>query len=222
MYANRYDDSWASRPVSAGAALLINGGLIAGLLFAGPEIVRGPDDDTLITRNIPNTPPPPPIDPEPPQARTIDKAPTTPPLSQPEPRVPTIPNDPGLNMTRDPVAPPLDPPMGPSGAGTGAIDPPALPVLVDASIDSRFAGNFQPDYPGSELRQEKEGLVKVRVLIGVDGRIKAVEQLASPTAGFFEATRRHALNKWRFKPATRDGIPVESWKVMTVRFRITT
>lgn len=222
MYANRYDRSAASRPISAGAALLINGGLIAGLMFAAPQIVREPDDDTLITRHIPDEPPPPPIDPEPPAARTVAKTPTTPPIHRPEPRVPTPPAGPTLGTTSDPVAPTFDPPTGLSGAGTIVIDPPPVPpVMVEASIDPRFVGSFQPDYPGAELRQEKEGLVKVRVLIGIDGRIKAVEQMASPTAGFFEATRRHALGKWRFKPATRDGIPVESWKVMTVRFRIT-
>ncbi len=220
MYANRYDRSRASRPVSAGAALLINGGLIAGLMFAAPEIIPAPDDGPLTTRNIPITPPPP--DPQPtPVERKVAKTPTTPPIHQPDPRVVTPPTGPTLGTTRDPVAPDNGPPVGPAGAGTIVIDPPPLPVLVEARVDARYAGSFQPDYPGPELRQEKEGLVRVRVLIGTDGRIKAVEQLASPTPGFFEATRRHALNRWRFRPATRDGVPVESWKVMTVRFQIT-
>jgi protein TonB len=219
MYANRYDHSRASRPVSAGAALLINGALIAGLMFAAPEIIPDDKPDIFTGTAVPIDPPP---DPEPqPEKKRIARTPTARPLHQPEPRVPTPPTGPVLGATRDPVPPNYDPPVGPSGAGAVVIDPPPLPVLVDATVDSRYAGSFQPDYPGPELRQEKEGLVKVRVLIGVDGRIKAVEQLASPTPGFFETTRRHALSKWRFRPATRDGIPVESWKVMTVRFRIT-
>jgi protein TonB len=37
-------------------------------------------------------------------------------------------------------------------------------------------------------------------------------------AEFLAATRRQALAKWRFKPATLDGVAVESWKEMTVRF----
>lgn len=220
MYANRYDRSPASRPLSAGAALLINGALVAGLMFAAPEIIKAPDDGPLITENVPIPPAPPTPD----NRQDLKKAatPTTPPIHRADPVVPTVPSGPILETTRDPMIPSNDPPVGPSGAGSVVVDPPvAAPVMVDAAVDPRFAGNFQPDYPGPELRQEKEGLVKVRVLIGVDGRIKAVEQLGSPTAGFFEATRRHALNKWRFKPATRDGIPVESWKVMTVRFQIT-
>lgn len=222
MYANRYDGSRASRPASAAAAFLVNGGLLLGLAFAVPTIVKGPDTpDVLETVNVPITPPPEPVKDKPVELKKAATT-TTPPLKRVDPVVPTIPRGPVLEAVRDPVIPSFDPPVGPTGAGSVVVDPPvAPPAMIGAEIDPRHAGNFQPDYPGSELRQEKEGLVKVRVLIGVDGRIKAVEQLASPTAGFFEATRRHALSKWRFKPATRDGIPVESWKVMTVRFQIT-
>jgi protein TonB len=222
MYANRYDGSRASRPVSAGAALLVNGALMMGLVLAVPTIVKGPEETTLWTSNVPITPPPEPIDDKSVELKKAVTA-TTPPLQRSDPLVKTVPSGPTLDSVRDPVVPSFDPPVGPSGAGTVVMDPPATPppVLVSAEIDSRYAASFQPDYPGSELRQEKEGVVKVRVLIGVDGRIKAVEQVSSPTPGFFDATRRHALAKWRFRPATRDGIPVESWKVMTVRFQIT-
>ncbi|ODP38978.1 energy transducer TonB [Sphingomonas turrisvirgatae] len=222
MYANRYDGSRASRPLSAGAALLVNGALMMGLVLAVPTIVSGPDETTLWTTNVPITSPPPPQKDEP-VAMKKAATPTTPPLKQSDPIVKTLPSGPTLESVRDPVIPGFDPPVGPSGAGGIVIDPPAppQPVLASAEIDPRYADSFQPDYPGSELRRQQEGLVKVRVLIGIDGRIKAVEQLSSPTPGFFEATRRHAFGKWRFKPATRDGVPVESWKVMTVRFQIT-
>ena len=67
------------------------------------------------------------------------------------------------------------------------------------------------------IRAEMEGFATVRVLIGTDGRVKQVE--ASDTA-FLDATRKQALSKWRFLPATRDGEPVESWREMTVRFQL--
>lgn len=220
MYASRYDGSRASRPLSAGAALLINGALVAGLIFAAPQIVPRDPERTFTTTHIPNRPPP---DPEPtvePRRESVVK-PTTPPIRQLDPIVILPPTGPVLGTTTDPIRPTFDPPVGP-GTGGVVIDPPiAPPVLTAADIDPRHAGAFQPDYPGVELRAGREGVVKVRVLIGVDGRIKAVEQVASPSSAFFDATRRHALSRWRFKPATRDGIPVESWKTMTVRFQIT-
>lgn len=215
MYASR---SSASRPVSAGAALLINGGLIAGLMFAAPEFIPKAPNKTFTGTQIPLADPPPP-DPQPPAQPRIAKTATTPPVHRLDPVVILPPSGPVLGTTSDPVVPTFDPPVRP---GPAASDPPiAPPVLVDAVIDPRHAGAFQPDYPGNELRLNREGVVKVRVRIGVDGRIKAVEPVSSPGPAFFDATRRHAIARWRFQPATRDGIPVESWKVMTVRFRIT-
>ena len=39
-------------------------------------------------------------------------------------------------------------------------------------------------------------------------------------AAFAKATEKQALKAWRFKPATRDGIAVEDWQTLTVRFDI--
>ena len=122
------------------------------------------------------------------------------------------------SVVEGPVFPdviPVDP-----GPPVKPVDPPAPPKLVLAELDSRFARNFQPDYPASEQRREIEGRAKVRVLIGTDGRVKAVELISTDSPGFFEETRRRALAKWRFKPATRGGVAEESWKVMTVHFQI--
>lgn len=110
---------------------------------------------------------------------------------------------------------PIDP-----GPPARPADPPPAPRLVFAELDPRYAGAFQPDYPASEQRREIEGVAKVRVLIGTDGRVKAVELVSTDSPGFFAETKRRALAKWRFTPATRGGVAEESWKVMTVRFEI--
>ena len=78
----------------------------------------------------------------------------------------------------------------------------------------------QPPYPPAEIRRGTEGNVTARVLIGPDGRVKAIDIVKSPSDGLSEATRKQALTRWRFKPATRDGVPVEGWKTMTLRFQI--
>ena len=95
------------------------------------------------------------------------------------------------------------------GAGSGIeieIEPlPAVeitpdPVIVEARLNNRYARQFQPAYPSGQLRREEEGVVSVRVLVGTDGRAKQVELIDSPHPDFWEATRRHALKKWRFTP----------------------
>lgn len=94
------------------------------------------------------------------------------------------------------------------------------PVIIPPIIDPAAMARFQPDYPPELIRADIEGTATVRILIGSDGRVKAVEMVSATHAGFFEATRRQALRFWKFRPGTRDGIATESWRTMTVRFKI--
>ena len=220
MYASH---SRGTRTAGLGAAFLVNGAIIGGLvLFVAPNVVKKVIYDPTIGVLIPETPPPPPVDEVKPVEKTVSQEY---PVVIPKPEIPPQPTDNVVRGTPDiPVdrTPPID--MGtPKGEDVVTREPPQppLPPLIAAQIDPRYQGAFQPEYPASELRAERDGSVSVRVLIGIDGRVKAVEQVRATSAAFFEATRRHALRNWRFKPATRGGTPQESWKVMNVRFEMT-
>ncbi|SMF64654.1 energy transducer TonB [Allosphingosinicella indica] len=160
----------------------------------------------------------------------------TPPENPPEKIEPKIelPQTPVVDRIVD--VPPVDriiyPPLperplpGPvdEGVGKATIIPTPMPaptpdpVRVDARMDRGSV--LQPPYPPSAERQGIEGRVQVRLTIGADGRVKAVERIAAPSDSLFEATQRHALRAWRFRPATVDGRAVESSLVMTVIFQI--
>jgi len=153
-----------------------------------------------------------------------------PPKPQPERHVSTI--DRVERIVRTPiddfVGIPIDDfpsaPLGPIGAAdSGPIEPPRVdplpePVRIGPRIDPR--SELQPPYPASEQREANEGSVAVRLLIGADGRVKAVEKVRATSDAFFRATERHALRAWRFKPATLDGKAIESRFTMTVTFRL--
>ena len=216
MYAEQRYVPRTPRTVSLGAAVAINGLLIAGLISMIPNFMPKPKPTVLIGENIPlDTPPPP----EPLDKPIVEKPiqapdPYIPPTANPLPDQPTIESTPILPTVQPPIVPTL-----PTGPATVTEVPKPLP-LVGAQQDPRFARDYQPEYPAQELRAERDGSVSVRVLIGADGRVKAVEQVSATSNAFFEATRRQALAKWRFKPATRGGIPQESWKTMSVRFEL--
>lgn len=222
MQADRYTPP-KSRTVSFGAAFLINGAIIAGLMFSVPHIVPGEPPNVLTGTNIPLTPLPPPPPPKP-RPETEARVPTqAPDLYLRDTPIP-LPQNPVLQgidvMPLDPTtAGPIAPP-GPTT--TIPADPPKPLVLplVGATQDPRYARDFQPEYPSNELRAQRDGVAVVRVLIGTDGRVKEVREVSATSPAFFEATRRQALAKWRFKPATRGDVPQESWKQITARFLI--
>lgn len=183
-------------------------------LMKGPEIVR--TVTRTITYDVPIPPepapePPPPRDERRPQQErsVLDSMPT--PIERP---------------IRGPVVIDVAPPPQPFDlAGAETIPPPRVvppppPVRIDAEFDPRFAGDLQPPYPPAEQRAQREGSVRLRLTIGADGRVKAVQRLAASSDAFWSSTERHAKARWRFRPATLDGRPVESSKVMTIFFRI--
>jgi periplasmic protein TonB len=209
------------KPAGVALAALLNGAALAGALIFGTTVANIIEDRPLTGFDVD---PPEILTPPPPPAK-----------DQPRPEkhdlvIPPVPHD-----GKGPVSTNLtgEETMVDLGTGTeiAEIQPPALPdpipekltpppLLKAARIDPRYAANLQPEYPASEIRSETEGVVVVRVLVGTDGRVKAVELIRSPSDGLAEATRNQALRKWRFIPATSDGTAVESWREMTVRFEI--
>ncbi len=188
----------------------------AVLLVKGPAII-GPDYGPIEIFNVPNPPEPDPLPPEP-QPR--------PPIVRPssiETVIPVV----APPVDRDVVLGSLDPAPPFDGLGNGPVvappaDPPAPPTPVrrEAEIDSNFAAAFRPPYPPSELRAQRDGVVRLRVTIGADGRVRAVQRISATSDAFWAAAERQARTRWRFRPATVDGRPVESTKVLTLRFRI--
>jgi periplasmic protein TonB len=219
--AGRYDPGAGHRPVAAVIAVSLPAALMVAVAlspFKLPLLVE-PAKRTPI-ETIAYIPPP---EPDTQPRDRVERIPTVPP--RPLPPIPDAPQRPA--DTADPVDPgPIDRAASNAGAGngtgTGTTTVESIPVLplIVARPDPRFASSFQPDYPAREQREEIEGAVQVRVLVGTDGRVKAVEEIASSSPGFFAETRRRALAKWRFRPATRGGTAEESWVVMTVRFQL--
>jgi protein TonB len=211
-----YGSDARHHPVAALFAVGLPAALVVAVALSPMIIEMAPKSEpmtgTLVELDKPLDPPPPK------QADDVEPMPRT--ASTPDVVDPVVPTTP-LSETRFDLGPSIPDP-GPVDLGPPArpADPPPLPKLVMAELDSKFAGTFQPDYPAREQREQIEGAAKVRVLIGTDGRVKAVELVSTDSRGFFEETKRRALAKWRFKPATRGGVPEESWMVMTVRFQI--
>lgn len=217
MTADGFLNQKQRHPVAMTAALAINIAAVSAVMLAKSGVIALPPGaiPTILIRELP---PPDPIETpvaKAPEAKTEVYIPPrkTPVASQ---DVPVIK---GTDVQPDYTgAGTADPNPQPTPAATATPIP--NPVIVDAAPLGSAARDFQPPYPPQLLRTGIEGKAVVRVLIGTDGRVKQVAIISADDPLFADATERQALRKWRFKPATRDGVAVESWKQMTVRFEI--
>jgi protein TonB len=201
-------------PSSLALVIALHAGLIAAVVMIKSPQFTHLVDPPLIVDSI-EIPPDPVVDPPPPQRRT----------EQPRSRVDQVER---LVQTQTDTGVRVDN----SGENvirfaenTGAGDivlppPPPPPFRRAAELDPRYASELQPPYPATEQRAEREGFVRVRVRIGPDGRVIAIERLSATSDAFWRVTEQHARRHWRFRPATLDGRPVEDSKVMTLNFRL--
>ncbi len=117
---------------------------------------------------------------------------------RPEPEPPT---------QQPPEKPPEEPPPSP---------PPA--PLVEARI---VAGqNPSPHYPRAARDLELEGVVRLRAHIAGDGGVTRVEVLQSSGHALLDQAATEALERWRFEPARRGALPVDSTFDQEFEFRL--
>jgi periplasmic protein TonB len=101
-----------------------------------------------------------------------------------------------------------------AGAGGAGDDP-------NSAAHADYARNPPPAYPAVARRRAQQGTVTVRVLVGVDGSVERAE--IADSSGFDtldDAALETVRSRWRFVPARRDGVAVESWVLVPIRFAL--
>ena len=116
---------------------------------------------------------------------------------------------------------PLEPPIAP---------PPVEPEPIEPSTGVYSAvppGGTQPEeidrviprYPAAARRRNIAGAVVVRGIVRRDGTIDNVEIIKDLPYGLGDEARR-AVSRWRFRPATYRGEPIDVYYTVTVNFRL--
>jgi len=109
----------------------------------------------------------------------------------------------------------------PDLAITGTSSDKTSGVSAATNVDTRPIplNRPRPEYTEKARKHGVEGMVRARVLIGVDGLVSDVRLLTHLADGLDdEATK--AIRKMQFKPATKDGQPVAFWVTMEVEFHL--
>jgi TonB family protein len=169
----------------------------------------------VMTRNADGTaPPPPPIPPDvgqpplPPLPPTSGATPPPPPPPMGMRASPAPPAPPTPLAMRAPLPPPMPatPPPPPTPDAMQAPPPPVPPEV------------FLAPPPPSPPVGNAEGLVELRVLVGIDGHAKQVTVVKSKPAGMFDRQAIAAAWQWHFDPTMSGGKPVEGWMTLPMHF----
>jgi len=103
-----------------------------------------------------------------------------------------------------------------------AATPPAnaQPVGTTETKAASPIENPSPLYPVEAVRLGIEGVVTLRVTIGVEGFVSAVEVVNSSGHRILDTAALDAVRQWQFRPAHRDGQPVVWTARLPIRFRL--
>lgn len=217
MYANGFFEQKRRSPAGLATVIGLHAAALGAVIMFGTTTFIAQKAPRTTTFDVPITPPPPP-DPPPP-SRDVQPEQHQSVIDQRPPDAPPL----GPPVAANPPTPP-QPPVGPVGqqrivtADATPYVPP--PIRRAAEVDPRFRAALQPPYPPDRERVQQEGQVRVRITIGTDGRVTAIEQISATNDSFWRVTERQARSRWRFRPATVDGRPVVSTMVFTVTFRL--
>jgi TonB family protein len=101
------------------------------------------------------------------------------------------------------------------------VEEPAAPVarVETVVVPPSAISQALPEWvPPDHVAAAREFVGSIKVTIGVDGRVKAAE-IERPTYPTYDARLLQAAKSWTYKPATRNGQPVESEKVIAIQLR---
>jgi len=115
----------------------------------------------------------------------------------------------------------IDSGQGRGGAGSPGAADGGAGAGPDSLAHADYARNPPPRYPASARRRAQQGTVTVRVLVGADGAVEHAELAeSSGVATLDDAALATVRSQWRFIPARRDGVAVESWVLVPIRFAL--
>lgn len=76
-----------------------------------------------------------------------------------------------------------------------------------------------PEYTKAARKAKRQGIVVLWMVVGADGLPRDIKVIRSLDVGL-DQKAMEAVRKWRFEPATRDGVPVAVQINVEVDFRL--
>jgi protein TonB len=114
------------------------------------------------------------------------------------------------------------PPAAESAATAPLVhqSPGVSPLVTEARFDAAYLSNPAPSYPRISRRRGEEGRVLLRVRVLADGAAGAVEIAEGSGHPRLDDAARDAVRSWRFVPASRGDLKIDSWLNVPIVFRL--
>ncbi len=113
--------------------------------------------------------------------------------------------------------------IAPGAVASLVIVPPGPPAIDDSAPVTSPIPVYRPspEYPAEALEAGLEGIVWVRGLVNIEGKISDLEIVTTDceTCGFEDAALKTA-KQYKFEPAQSEGEPVTSWVSLKIEFRL--
>ena len=132
-----------------------------------------------------------------------------------------IDNAPKVNIDRSTSIAPEDTDL--SDVPDPSLGDRTIDAKVEVEVDQRPRTLSTPDpkYPPAARRAEREGLVELEFIVGVDGRASDITVIKEEPKGFsFGEAAIEAVKRWRFVPAKKGGDSVPMRVKIPIRFTL--
>jgi protein TonB len=158
----------------------------------------------------------------------IPKEKPVPPVVPIRPHQPTPRNVPVEHVRTQVATPPADVPVLVANGSEAYVPPVDPPVDATATISGpvtgmslEYASAPAPSYPRDALREGITGTVLLEVLVDVDGSpLKVSIHHSSGNRELDRAAQQQVQKHWRFRPASRNGTPVQAIGIVPIDFKL--
>ena len=155
----------------------------------------------------------------PPEAKPLPMAKPEPVVRKPQPQAKTP--APVLETTAS-AAPADNAPVAPPQVAepTPPAPAPTAPAISQARFDADYLRNPPPPYPPLSRRMGEEGKVILRVSVTPQGTADSVEVRTSSGSGRLDDAALRTVRNWRFIPAKRGDVAVQSFVLVPIIFKL--
>ncbi len=87
-------------------------------------------------------------------------------------------------------------------------------------VEPKLKRSYRPEFPAEALDKGISGVVTVRYTVDAEGKTQNVRVESSEPPGIFDKAAMSAVRRWRYEPATLDGVPTEVELRIAIRFKL--